>query len=727
MVTCQKHVLKSPERAIFGSLSGTLACPLRSQVPFSPNNGASKTTGVPFHHPDLPSPHSTPHLGFSNPTNRQTTQPMLHREDPTLHLAWERATTSTIKGTATEETHAHSNTHATSVGKKGHMVGLTAGETQAPHFDLNFNQIPPANLSNTLRHDRASEALSAHADWCQNNIPVNSPFTFDSYTFQPSFKPLPTVIENTYINIPRLTGLLRGHPDKYLVEYMLDGLQNGFNLGFTGQIQQIPLRNNKSARDNPIQVTLAINKEVSRGHTAGPFLSPPFHLNHISPLGAAPKPDGSARLVLDLSQPRGSSVNDYIDKFEFPCSYMHFDEATEMVMRVGKACYMSKIDIKHAYRLLPVRQEDWPLLVYYWKGRYYVDLKLPFGGRSSASIFNSFADLICWILTQKFDLIVIHYSDDFLLITKSDYLLALAHLNKLKSVFAFLDIPVAEDKLIGPCTSLPFLGIQIDSSNFCLSIPVDKINEIISVMPSWCQRRTCTLKELQSLNGKLNFISRVIVAGRIFTRRLIDLSTTVTNPNHYVTINREARDDIHWWCELLHTSNKSSFIPDPKRIYSTDILLFTDAAKQVGLGACYGNSWIQAKWADHSMEDVHDINFLELFAIMAAVLTWGRSWSGKRIVIVTDNKTITHIWSSGTSPIPKIMDLIRKIYLFAASNKFSLSLKHIFGHFNPVADALSRFQVDRFRQLMPTADKDPTAIPEEVWVQYTHTCTRGNN
>ena len=34
-------------------------------------------------------------------------------------------------------------------------------------------------------------------------------------------------------------------------------------------------------------------------------------------------------------------------------------------------------------------------------------------------------------------------------------------------------------------------------------------------------------------------------------------------------------------------------------------LLFTNAAKQVGLGACYGNSWIQAKWADHAMEDVH--------------------------------------------------------------------------------------------------------------------------
>ena len=246
-------------------------------------------------------------------------------------------------------------------------------------------------------------------------------------------------------------------------------------------------------------------------------------------------------------------------------------------------------------------------------------------------------------------------------------------------------------------------------------------------MPWWCRRRTCTLKEIQSLNGKLNFLSKVIVAGRIFTRRLIDLSTTVKKPHHHITITREARDDIHWWCELMQTANRSYFIPDPKRVYSTDILLFTDAAKMVGLGAAYGTTWIQARWSDHGMDQVDDINFLELFAIMAAVFTWGRTWAGKRIVIVTDNKNITQIWSAGSTHNPHIMGLIRKLYLFAAFNKFSLSLKHIFGHFNPVADALSRFQMARFRQLMPDAEDTPTLIPPDVWKLWDHSCNHGNN
>ena len=203
------------------------------------------------------------------------------------------------------------------------------------------------------------------------SVLVNSPIVNNSLINQGNpFKPLPLSVENTHVNITRFAELLHGHPDRHQVEYILHGLRHGFDIGFQGQILGHTPRNNKSARDNHIKVTLAINKEISRGHTAGPFHQPPFQVNHISPLGAAPKQDGSCRLVLDLSQPQGESINDYIDKTEFPCSYMHFDTATELVVRVGMGCYLSKIDIKHAYRLLPVRPADWPLLVYQWEGRY---------------------------------------------------------------------------------------------------------------------------------------------------------------------------------------------------------------------------------------------------------------------------------------------------------------------------------------------------------------------
>ena len=529
----------------------------------------------------------------------------------------------------------------------------------------------------------------------------------------PVFKPLPMYIENKFVNILRFSELLDGYPDGRLVHFVLNRFMNGFNLGFRGSINEQPLRNNKSARDNPEKVSEAISKEVERGHISGPFTQPPFPHCHVSPLGAAPKPDGSCRLILDLSQPSGDSVNDNIQKTEFPCNYTHFDAATDLVFRIGRGCYLTKIDIKHAYRLLPVRREDWPLLVYFWNGCYYVDVVLPFGGRSSASIFTSFADLVCWVLNNKFHLIVIHYSDDYLMFTRNDLMLAHENLRTLKKAFRYLNIPVASDKLVGPATQLPYLGIEINTMDFTVSIPLEKVNELMEQMPWWCGRRTCTLKELQSLNGKLGFFSKAIRPGRMFTRRLIDLTKTVKKQSHYVTLTREARDDIHWWCELLLTENRSSFIPDPKKIYSTDLMLFTDAAKYKGMGAVYGPRWIQASWPSHFQE--RSIDFLELFAIVAAARTWGHTWKGRRVVFVTDNLPIVQIWDKTTTPSPDVMDLVRKLYLHAAISHFTVSFKHILTHHNPIADALSRFQMDRFRRLMPDADPHPTPIPVDVW------------
>ena len=226
-------------------------------------------------------------------------------------------------------------------------------------------------------------------------------------------KELPEHVENQFVHISRLAHLLSDSPDQHRAQKVIHGLTHGFDIGYRAQIQQIFRKNNKSALENRALVSKAIMKEVERGHTAGPFPQPPFDICHVSPLGAAPKGDGSIRLIMDLSQPEGHSINDSISKDEFPTQYVHFDVATEYIMAMGRGCLLCKVDIKHAYRLLPVRPEDWPLLVYFWEGSYFVDLKLPFGGRSSSSIFTDFADLVCWIATTKHKLILIHYSDDY--------------------------------------------------------------------------------------------------------------------------------------------------------------------------------------------------------------------------------------------------------------------------------------------------------------------------
>ena len=117
---------------------------------------------------------------------------------------------------------------------------------------------------------------------------------------------------------------------------------------------------------------------------------------------------------------------------------------------------MGKRDIKHAFRLCPIHPEDWPLMVYWWKGRYYVDIVLPFGLRSSPFIFNTFADAIEWIAKEKGGIrYMLHYLDDYFFTGPSAAICAQA-MNQFDRICNSLDIPLAEDKKEGPLQVIIF-------------------------------------------------------------------------------------------------------------------------------------------------------------------------------------------------------------------------------------------------------------------------------
>ena len=72
----------------------------------------------------------------------------------------------------------------------------------------------------------------------------------------------------------------------------------------------------QSAVDHPLFVTNYIRCEVSKGASIGPFKCIPFSGTQISvsPLSTRPKKDTEERTILDLSYPKGASVNDWTPK-----------------------------------------------------------------------------------------------------------------------------------------------------------------------------------------------------------------------------------------------------------------------------------------------------------------------------------------------------------------------------------------------------------------------------
>lgn len=257
-----------------------------------------------------------------------------------------------------------------------------------------------------------------------------------------------------------------------------------------------------------MDVSKAILNEVSRGHTCGPFSSPPFVPFHCSPLGAVPKKDGSSRIILDLSSPSGFFINDGIPPEFFSVKYSSFDDAAAVVQDMGVGCFMAKIDIKHAFRLCPVHPSEWYLLGYKWLGSFYFDVCLPFGSRSSPFIFNTFADSLAWILVHKYGVTgLAHYLDDFFICAPT-FSACSRKVDVVLMVFKFLGVPIAEDKLVGPSQVITFLDIEIDTIRSCIQLP--------STISTWICRCKSRKIELLSLIGSLSFACKVVKPGRTF-------------------------------------------------------------------------------------------------------------------------------------------------------------------------------------------------------------------
>ena len=442
----------------------------------------------------------------------------------------------------------------------------------------------------------------------------------------------------------------------------------------------------------------------------GPFKTVPFTKYHLSPLGGVPKPDGSTRVILDLSSPRGSSVNDFISKEAYSVRYAKFDDAVDMASAVENS-FMAKLDVRHAFRLCPVHPEDWPLLTYWWKGRFFVDVVLPFGCRSSPFIFNTFADTLEWVARSKFEVkSMLHYLDDFFF-TGPSFERCLTARDNFATMCKELRVPLADDKAEGPATCLTFLGIEIDTVNRCCRLPKAKLADLKRLLAVWSGIPQCTKRELLSLVGSLSFAAKVVKPGRTFLRRLIDLSTSVRELSDIVVIDKDAREDIKWWSTFAPDWNGVGFFQD-SLVSSSHLKLYTDASVR-GIGAVFNTKWFSAE-IPRELQDL-PIHILEFYAIVVAVFTWSDLLVNKQVLFLSDNMAIVQAWTHGSCRDKKLMTLIRKLYTFTARNNVNILMTHVPGKYNSLADALSRFQVTKFQQLLPTAEPTPSTIPLSAW------------
>ncbi len=511
---------------------------------------------------------------------------------------------------------------------------------------------------------------------------------------------------------------LQSHPDIEFKEYLTQGMRYGFRIGFDpSQPLRTTRTNMPSARLHPNVVQEYLDHECHEGRVIGPLAISDHPEVHVSRFGVIPKKHqpNKWRLILDLSHPDRDSINDGIDKQLCSMKYASIDDAARIVHALGRGSLMAKIDIAHAYRIVPISPLDHHLLGMAWGDSLFIDTALPFGLRSAPKIFCAIADTLEWILFNKGVSTCLHYIDDFFTAGQAGSGDCQQNLGSIIATCDQLGIPLAKHKVEGPVTVMTFLGIEIDTDHMLLRLPTDKLDRLQALVTSWISRKAATKREMLSLIGQLSHACKVVIPGRSFLRQLIDLASSRHQLDHWIRLNESFRADLYWWHLFPRRWNGTSLISTHATSANT-IVLVSDASGTWGCGAFYSRSWLQCRWT-HSWADIN-IAAKEFVPILLGLGTWGHKWTGSHIILRCDNMAVVSIINNKKCSDKLLAHLLRCCHYLCAQFDITVTAQHIQGKLNTAADALSRNKVQLFHLSVPQADEQPSLAPQSLqeWV-----------
>ena len=219
----------------------------------------------------------------------------------------------------------------------------------------------------------------------------------------------------------------------------------------------------------------------------------------------------------------------------------------------GHGCYIYKRDLHRVYRQFSVDPLDYPLLSYTWQGRLYFDTVLPMGLRSASMACQHITSAVCYVCSEA-GFTVLNYLDDFMSIDSASR--AWQSYSYLEDLFSCLGLQESVSK----AQKVTCLGVEVNTLDMTLAVDPARLASLQSTLQLWLSKRTCTLKQLQSLVGQLMFVSKCVRQSRISVSRILDLMRGVNAPHHHLRLNSEFRKDLYWWRHFLPLYNGVSLI-----------------------------------------------------------------------------------------------------------------------------------------------------------------------
>ena len=494
------------------------------------------------------------------------------------------------------------------------------------------------------------------------------------------------------ININKFRDLLKDYDDMEILQY----LEFGFPLGLSQDFQLSScLQNHSSAYEFYPFIDKFLAKEIKLAGITGPMKTPPFSSTKVSPIMTAVKKPGGRRTVFDASF-GDFSINGNTPEKEYLGGDYQFTFPTvldlaSIIVKLGRGCLLWKRDLSRWFLQLPVDPGDFDKLGFIWRGFWFLFVSFVWGcrhaGYNAQRVSSAILHILKCMSLNKFQEAyhTLVYIDDFAGAECGDR--AWEAFNDLGTLLADLGIKQSEEKAAPPSTKMLFLGIEFDTEMMVMRVGDDKRSEVKQTVENWYRRTVATKEELQSLQGQLMWISRVVRFSRIFVARIISEYKSLKSQKQKKTLSEGTKKDLLWWRKFLDVFNGIELI-----IPNTVTCNVLGDATMTGSGAwneALGEFWSRKfPWYMQSAEfPIHQKEFL---TVIVEVKVWGPGWSGKRVAIHCDNVSVVETISNLKPKDLEMQRLLREFLYYVTTFKFEPVMIRIPTKDNHLADYVSR-------------------------------------
>lgn len=252
-----------------------------------------------------------------------------------------------------------------------------------------------------------------------------------------------------------------------------------------------------------------------------------------------------------------------------------------------------------------------------WKGHLFFDKVLPMGLRSACLCCQRTTNAVCYIFCTL-GFAAVNYLDDFGgCDTAEAAFLAYGALCKL---FLGCGLVEAVDKSVLPSTVMDFLGVLLNTITMTLEVTPERLVELHQLLEDWLAMSSATLKPVQSILGKFNFVATCVRPARVFMSRMLNFLRSMIG-EQAAMLSKEIRLDILWWYKFLPTYNRVSVIMSEEWSVP-DAFLASDACLSGAGGVCCNQVFHAIFSASILALNLH-ISALEMLTVVVCLKLWG--------------------------------------------------------------------------------------------------------